>query len=121
MKRGVYMLAALLAVLIGASSGVLYYTGYWDTWADKKGVYVVEIRDSLDPRAPQKARQLFSECAATQLLDLAEKAGCKPEDGPVAPQVVACLKPTHAQEAAMALMGCVVQVQAAMAQDAVVK
>ena len=115
--KGKFMLPlVLLAGLVAGGLG-LYNSEYWDTWADKKAAFVIEIRDSLDPRAPEKARQVFADCVATQLLDLATKVGCKPGDGAVQPQVVACLKPAHSQEAAMALMGCIAQTQAELMKE----
>jgi len=116
------MLAALLVVILGGTGGGLYYSGYWDTWADKHDAFVTEISDSMDPRAPEQAKKLFSECAATALLDLADTVGCdKPTDGPVSPQVVACLKPEHGNEAAELLMKCIMDTQVELQKAQVIK
>ncbi len=116
--------AILLGVVPGALIGVcaaLYQNGYWDTWADKKDALVAEVQGSLDPRMPEKARTLFSECVSDKLLPMADAAGCRLNGGPVQPQVVACLKPMHAKEASNAVLECIAFVQEQMDKDTTIK
>ena len=106
------MFALLALVFAGVSGGALYNSGFWDTWADKKPAIVEEIKGELEGKVPEEARDMFANCTADVLIELATTYDCPRDDGtPFGPQLVNCLKAKHGSEVTQGFVGCIMQVQ----------